>query len=206
MKIKLTESKLRQIVTESVKNLLKEYYDTPYKSFNDDDDVKNYSTFSPEETGYLTNISLDEFLDNRYDEMEKGISVCYNVMMEDFERGYYKDILNDNIALCFFDDVPEMKFYRNAKEFFNGNYGIEYTIKEIIEMYNDIVLNDEESYELGHNDYEYPNQNYSALDINDKDTHDYIYKRIFDEHMISRIKYYFEEKDAIIKVLKRSIK
>lgn len=194
MKIKLTESKLKQIVNESIQNVLKEYYETQYNNFESDDDVKHYTTFKPQDRGYISDITFEEFLKDKYHEMYENVEKQIDEICEAGNKKDYKYFrMNDFYLLA-------EEYYETYKEVIKT--GIDDQIRYVIDSYLEIVTNSyDSSFEMGNNDYEYPNRNYDYFS-DDNEEYNLAKKILFDKNMMGWIGQYFELRNAIIESFK----
>lgn len=152
-KIRLTESDLHIIVKESLNKVIKEYYETPYKNFYNDDDVNQMSIFNPIDKGYISSKTFEEFLNEKYDEMLDLIIAQNHEITDAYNTKNYKFFRYNDFYL--FEDC-----YSSYSDFTKG---IDNEINFIINSYLEVIQNDDESFnEINDNDYDYSNKNYDG--------------------------------------------
>ena len=195
--IRLTEGDLHNIINESVNNILKEYFNTPYKDFNNDDDVNTFSTFNPIDSGYISDKSFEDFLSEKYDELYTKIYNQINEMRQAFKLKSYRYFRTKNLEL--FEWA-----YSSYEELINDD-SINDEVDNVLFEYDEYVKNNyNSSFETNNNDYEYPNKNYDdSLDsIGNIGYRNKLAKKIlFDVRMMDLIKNYFNLKKEMVNIL-----
>lgn len=201
-RIKLTESDLHRIIKESVKKVLKEDYDEIYDYFSNDNDVNNMRVFDPIESGYINNISFDEYLEDIKICILKNVIKSYKNLF----IAYNKACSNpENVDGIFYNTNIDMDLYNGwcYDEHYSGYDGINNVVnnvvKNVIEDYkNDVTEpNNTSSFENGYNDYDYPNKNYDDFDVNDPKIFKKVKSTLFNDTVMKIIKKYVNTLNAM---------